>query len=337
MRIEELWQELEKEALTRNPAAWLTRFALPQPSTPLLIALETSSSRRALLLPLPLAAIPARHEWPSCKGLEVFSIRLEGEPHFGVRLRNSEYADIFTAFAEDVAPRVTKALNPNLAASTLLARLRRWQKFLSAGAGGLSPERQKGLFGELHFLYRHIISAFGPELSVTGWQAPTAAHQDFQFATGSVEVKATAAKQPQAVRITSERQLDETGMRALFLHVVVLDEREVQPGKVMSGESLPEMVEKVRAILHGHDSAIESFEDKLLDAGYLSVDVYRYGDRRFSLRREDTYQVTGGFPRLVERSLPNGVGDVSYALSLSACQPYTVSVQEMLSTLTQPG
>jgi hypothetical protein len=34
-----------------------------------------------------------------------------------------------------------------------------------------------------------------------------------------VEVKTTAAKQPQSVRITSERQLDDTGVGALFLHV----------------------------------------------------------------------------------------------------------------------
>ncbi len=43
------------------------------------------------------------------------------------------------------------------------------------------------------------------------WRGPEPAHQDFQFTSGAVEVKATAAKQPQSVRITSERQLDDNG------------------------------------------------------------------------------------------------------------------------------
>lgn len=62
---------------------------------------------------------------------------------------------------------------------------------------------------------------------MVAWKAALAAHQDFQFSTGALEVKTTAAKQPQSVRITSERQLDDTGVGALFLHVVVVDEREV--------------------------------------------------------------------------------------------------------------
>lgn len=52
MRIEELWQELEKEAQVGTANSWLTRFALPQPSHALLVALETASSRRTLLLAL---------------------------------------------------------------------------------------------------------------------------------------------------------------------------------------------------------------------------------------------------------------------------------------------
>ncbi len=99
MRIEALWQELEVEAHAGNPGAWLTRFALPQPAQPLLVALETASSRRALLLPLPKAAVPARREWPDCRGLEVFSAVLSGQAHLGVRLRDPVCADVFAALA----------------------------------------------------------------------------------------------------------------------------------------------------------------------------------------------------------------------------------------------
>ena len=79
MRIEELWLELEAEAKAGSTAAWLMRFALPKPSQPLLVSFETAESRRSLLLPLPKAAIPAKREWPDCRGLEVFSVSLSGE------------------------------------------------------------------------------------------------------------------------------------------------------------------------------------------------------------------------------------------------------------------
>ena len=333
MRIEELWQELEREALAGTTNSWLTRFALPQPSHPLLVGLETTSGRRALLLALPKAVLPSRHDWPVCRGLEIFTVAFAGQAHLGVRLRDASCADVFTSLAEDVAPRVAAAANPRAAAQMLLGRLRRWQKFLNAGVQGLSPEQQRGLYGELHTLLAHLLPVVQPAVAVAGWRAPLAAHQDFQYALGSIEVKTTTAKQPQAVRITSERQLDPTGIPALFLHVVVLDERVVEPGEAGGGCSLPQMVVAVRTRLAGETSALELFDDRLLETGYLAADAPRYESRRFTLRRELSYDARLGFPRLVEKDLMSGVGDVNYALALAACEPYAVKTEVMVENL----
>ena len=336
MRIEELWLELEREARAGGTSAWITRYALPRTSQPLLVALETSKNRRALLLPLPRVAIPGRREWPQCRGLEVFSIVIAGQPHLGVRLRESSCADVFTALAEDVAPRVTATSDPKAAVASLLARLRRWQKFLAAGTAGLSLERQRGLYGELHTLREHLLPRLGAEAAVAAWRAPRSTHQDFQLASGAVEVKTTTAKQPQSVRITSERQLDQAGIPSLFLHVVVLDEREVEGVHTSVGEGLPDIVCALRKQLQATAAAAEAFDDRLLDVGYLEVDAPRYENRRFTLRRERTFRVRRGFPCLVEENLPTGVGDVSYALSLAACEPFATNIEEMLATLQEP-
>jgi hypothetical protein len=151
-----------------------------------------------------------------------------------------------------------------------------------------------------------------------------------------VEVKTTTAKQPQSVRVTSERQLDMSGIPALFLHVVVLDEREVDTDHPVAGESLPDIVLALRQKFQTTAAAAEVFEDRLLDVGYLEADAPRYENRRFTLRREHTFRVRPGFPRLVESILPSGVGDVSYALSLAACEPFTTSVDDMLKKLRPP-
>jgi hypothetical protein len=333
MTIEQLWLEMEAEAGAN--VAWLTRFARPQTGHPLLVALEQTTRARALLVPVSNATLPPRREWPECRGLELISVALGSQPHLGVRLRDPACADVFTALAEDVAPRVASASGAKQAAAELLGRLRHWQQFLTAARETMSIEAQRGLWGELHALRTHLLPALGAAATVRGWKASAAAHQDFQFSGGAVEVKTTAAKQPQSVRITSERQLDDTGVGALFLHVVVVDEREVPAGGSVPGQSLPALIADIRTQLSAELIALAAFNDRLLDRGWSDAHASRYEARRWTVRGERTYEVRRGFPRLVEVDLPAGVGDVNFAVSLAACEPFAASVPALLAALTQ--
>jgi len=291
MRIETLWQEMEQEANAGTNAAWLVRHALPTSVQPLLVALETAPHRRALLLRIPDNISAAKRGLPQFRGLEVLNVVLGGQPHLGIRLRDPVFADVFTALAEDVAPRVAGMADNRAAIDALIGRVRRWQKFLLAGTAGLSVERQRGLYGELHVLQRHLIPALSTATAVSAWRGPKGANQDFQFSSGSIEVKTTIARQPQVVRISSERQLDDTGITALFLHVVVLDERETEDERPADGESLPTVVDSLRRCLAGETEWADTFEDLLLDAGYLAVDGPRYENRRFIIRGEKSFRV----------------------------------------------
>lgn len=328
MKIEEIWCQLESEAKDGNTSPWLMRYALPKPSQPLLVALETTTNRRALLLPMPKVVIPAKRDWPVCRGVEVFSIALSGEAHFGVSLIDRTECDVFAALAEDLAPRVAATSDASKAASVMLSRLRRWQKFLAAGASGLSLEKQRGLYGELYTLRTHLLPKLGATLAISAWRAPFAAHQDFQFKSGAIEVKTTTSKQPQSIQITSERQLDDSGISALFLHVVVLDEREVDGDGLAPGETLPEIVQSLRLQVQSDERALDTFDDRLLEAGYLDSDVFRYEKRQFTLRGEHTFHVISDFPRLLECDLPVGIGDVSYMLSISACEKFALPMSK---------
>jgi len=275
MQIDEIWRELEIEASNGSASAWLMRFALPKPSQPLMIAIEVASRHRALLLAVSRFSQPHQSEWPLCTGLELFNVDLAGQCYLGVRLRDAACADVFAVLAEDVAPRVASASSAPNAAAILISRLRLWQKFLAVGKAGLSPSLQRGLYGELATLRHHLVPRFGKTTSVAAWHAPHRSHQDFQFNTGAIEVKTTSAKQPQNVTITSERQLDGTGIQDLFLHVVILDERDVLAGAIMSGDSLPQMVSEIRGTLGDTPDAARDFEEKLINAGYLDVHAHR--------------------------------------------------------------
>jgi hypothetical protein len=331
MTIEQIWQEMEAE----GSSAWRIRHARKDATHPLVVALEPQHGGRAILVQVPGIVLPPRREWPDCRGLEWVTVSLDAVSYWGVRLRDATCSDVFTALAQDLDSRLALTLTTEQAAGALFGRLKLWQQFLKVCREGMSLEARRGLWGELHFLHACLIPALGASSAVTGWKAGTASHQDFQFQHAAVEVKTTAAKQPQAVRITSERQLDETGVGILFLNVVVVDEREVEMAAGVPGQSLPALVSALRLELASDPSTLALFNDSLFHRGWLDEHAPRYESHRLTLREEIGFRVQAGFPRLVEAHLPEGVGDVNYALSLSACKPFQVAADEMLAALAE--
>ncbi len=322
--IDDQWKELEAEP---SFIGWRLLLARPKKGFPLQVALEGTSRRRAILLRVPAEVIPIRKKWPACRGLFVFTENISGHAHCGVSLKDERYADVFTALAEDLARRVAETNSAAEAVGVFFGQLARWQKFLAASTEGLSPEAQRGLWGELNCLRERLVPFLGVEVAVEGWKGGQKAHQDFQFTTGAIEVKTTTAKQPQAIRITSERQLDDSAWGCLFLHVLVLEVREG------GAATLPAMVEHLRRQLCGGHKAREIFEDALLASGYLDAHEGLYGGYGYVVRAEHWFRVTKKFPRLMESALPVGVGDVNYALNLAACEPYTVNPECVLAVL----
>jgi hypothetical protein len=109
----------------------------------------------------------------------------------------------------------------------------------------------------------------------------------------------------------------------------------VPAGGDAPGQSLPALVADVRTELSADLIALAAFNDRLLDRGWLDAHASRYEGRRWTVRGERTYQVRRGFPRLVEVDLPAGVGDVNFAVSLAACEPFATPVAGMAGVLAQ--
>ena len=327
--MNELWSAMDHDAAAgkSDVAGWLLRLARPEVGCPLFAAIEIASHRRAVLLRLPVASVPARRLWPSCKGLDPLALKLGGDEHFGVALKDERFRDVFSSLAEDLVRRVSEVATPAEQSSAFLGQLARWQKFLTTSPEGLSDEAQRGLWGELYFFREHLLPQLGPS-AVTGWKGAEHAHQDFQFDGGAVEVKTTVSKQPQVVRISSERQLDSHFWPTLILHVVALDIREG------TGETLPGLVASLRSALKVDMTSRETFEDGLLQAGYLDVHAARYAERGYMVRSETSLHVTDAFPALTEGILPPGVCDITYGLAIAACAGFTMSSSELKDTLS---
>ena len=130
------------------------------------------------------------------------------------------------------------------------------------------------------------------------------------------------------MNIANVTQLDETLVEFLLLcHIsLVLDGR--------NGASLPELVDRLRETIQVQDvSVLDSFNAKLIQAGYLDSHRDLYADMRYRLRETTFLKVVEGFPRITAKDLRLGISECSYTVLLTACAPYEVEVSEAIAAL----
>ena len=323
MSYPEVWAELRNAVAA---GAWARVKRRVDKSTPLdlFLAVAKPSNERMLLMAVHEASLDGLDGLPASKGVEARIVR-PGEDgadaSLEIVLRDDRAEDIFTALAIDIVDAACLAQNERMAVAAVVDRLERWQRFLEvAGPEGLSGERQRGLYGELCFLRNHLL----PLIGVTGveaWTGPIAASHDFHLGMLAVEVKTSAAKQHQVLRIASERQLDATGVETLLLHHLSFD---VHLG---SGESLVDAVAATRdAVQDAGGSA--RLEASLLAAGYIDAHRPLYERAGYTVREENFFEVVEGFPRIVEGDLPSGVGDVRYSVAVSECRHFSITAED---------
>jgi len=325
---ETLWAELETAG--GDGAGHLVRRIHPESVTNLFLAVAKPDNRRKLQLNVDAAAADALHDVPTGRGIEtrLHDIQDGARTQVELVLMDPSSADIFGALVEDVAGAVAPSEDDRAAVSAWVARLRRWQRLLATlSPDGLSAERQRGLYAELWLLRHRFVAQLGAEATVNAWTGPDAASHDFEFSRGAVEVKSTAGKRHQVLRMASERQLDDTGVDALFLFHLSLDVRQGE------GETLVQAVGAARSQLEGTPAAA-TLEERLLAAGYSGAHEPRYRRTAYTPREQSFFHVTDDFPRLTEADLPPGVGDVRYSVAVSEAAHWTVPAETVMATLS---
>jgi hypothetical protein len=277
--------------------------------------------------------VPGARPFPKARGIHVDIVHSEPDAasFFAVELLDRRFETVFTALVEDLISSASTAKTSGDAVAAVVGRLQRWQRFLARGAEGLGWEAQRGLYGELYFMRHRLAPAAGVEEAVASWTGPSRAPQDFQTRGWAVEVKTTGTEQPQRLRVTSSRQLDDTGLTLLVVYHLSVDIRAAG-----QGETLPSMVDAMRSLAAAHPPSADSFEDHLLEMGYLDQNSDQYSSAAYTPRGESAYRVSDGFPRIVEAMLPAGVGDVSYVIDASACAPYELDMAELLASISAP-
>lgn len=330
--LDAAWAELDAEAAHTAGSGFLVRRVFPDSLPDIRVALEQPGSGRLLLVGIPHSALrPDALELGSA-GIEarVYSPinREVGVVDVGICLRDATFKDLFSALADDLAKHLRVVQSIGDVPPALFGRLLRWHQFLKRlTPNGLGPEQQRGLYGELLFLSRHLATKVGLLRAVNCWAGPKGADQDFQLGPVAVEVKTAAGHQLQLLYVNSERQLDKQGLSDLLIYFASLDVRSE------TGERLPEIVTAIRDACNANPLARGVFDSCLLEAGYLDAHVPRYSRTGYSLRREAFFQVREGFPCIVESDLSRGVGGVRYTVSVAECDHFEISTDEALAML----
>ena len=244
------------------------------------------------------------------------------------KLINNQHRDIFSVLCEDLISSISSETKENQLIKTILNRFEKWKSlFTKITAEGLSPEEQRGLFGELFFLRKFIQYNNDFQLVLNTWLGSEKEVRDFQMNYWALEVKTTYGNNHQKVHISSERQLDITFIERLFLYHISLEQVHE------SGESLNQIVTSINDILIPDPIALNSFKSKLYEAGYFEHQKGLYDNIGYFIRQDTFYCVENDFPRIQENEIRSGVGDVKYSIILSGCEKFIIREKSFFENL----
>lgn len=244
------------------------------------------------------------------------------------KLLNNQHKDIFSILCEDLITSIAAESNEKQLIKIILNRFEKWKSlFIKIASNGLSPEEQRGLFGELFFLRKFLRVNTNFQQIISAWVGSSKEIRDFQMNNWAVEVKTTYGNNHQNIHISSERQLDNTHIENLLLYHLSLEKAQE------AGESLNEIVNSIYTILEDDIISLNRFKSKLYEAGYFVHHYNLYDSVGYFVRNDSFYKVENDFPRIQENEIRSGVGDVKYSIILSHCETYKQTTETVFETL----
>jgi hypothetical protein len=331
LKSDQIWDELENQSSSQSGLLY-KRYSV-EVIPDIYIALKAPEKLRCIAVRINRLEIPDLLQLDTLKDVKIESMPDESNQEkmfLLILLINSNHKDIFTTLCEDLIAGVSDAEDEAVLIGKLLERYAKWQAlFHRITKKGLSPEEQRGLYGELYFLYKYLQAIDDQIQCLKTWTGPEKAIQDFQFSNWAVEVKTTHGNNHQKVSISSERQLDDQIIPNIFLFHLSL---EVRNGH---GETLNTIVEKIYEFISEKTIAVNIFKMKLMEAGYFEIHKALYEESGYSIRQENCYKISEGFPRITEQQIPGGVGDVRYSIVLTESEPWRINEPDLLKQISE--
>lgn len=327
-KIKELWIKLEHDLFSLNASnsvGILKRYLLSRMG--LYLGYDISDKKRIIILSIDKIDLIADSDFPTWEGVLIEKRKIsENKDGIIIKLIDEDSLDIFNSLIKDIYYTLNQAEDSFDVIDFFMNTLYKWNEFFKKyGVRILSEEKQRGLYGELHFLLYHVFDLLSLKQSIESWCGDEPRHQDFSFINGNVEVKATIKKEHKKVSISSEKQLDNTGLKYLYLYCITLNQDS------NNGQSLSDIINNIREILNGKFGLLYKFNDYLNNLGYLDEHEKYYSKNKYIFKREYLFNIKQGFPRIVNP--PEGVGDIKYSITISSCLDYNLEIKDSLKRL----
>lgn len=328
-RIKQIWSQLEANDST-VPGLLKLRYS-DTDKCDVFLGIKLPEIHRMLIIRVPFSIgkeFNLRYEFRGLRFDKIYDPDDSGFILLNLVLVDSQFKDVFDTLVADILAAVINESEIKVILKNYSNRLIKWQSlFERFKQQGLTPEEQRGLFGELFFMRKFLKANSDYNNLVISWVGSEKQIRDYQFGRWSVEVKTTHGNNHQKVQISSERQLDITNLDFLFLNHLSLEVRQ------QSGESLNQIVDSVTDMLSSDFEALNQFRRKLIEAGFFDHHRQLYSDVGYFIRQDDYYKVEDQFPRIEEADIRNGVGDVKYSIIVSQCNDYKISEAEIFKIL----
>lgn len=328
-RLEEIWSELESTIVAGYGMTY-RRYSADFKAD-IFGALSNEEKLRGLAIEIDSSLDFNLHEWDTFRDINLRFIPSQKRTDckfLVVTLITKEHQEIFTTLCEDLVASISNLENDKEIIEQLMNRLIKWQSlFTRLGQQGLNTQAQAGLYGECLFIKALLAGGKTAYEIIRSWVGPNDAIQDFQGENWAVEIKATQGKNHQKIHISNERQLDDSYIPNIFLIHYSLD---VRGG---SGISLNAIIDEIFELLESSERALSLFKSKLLDVGFFDIHKHLYASRVYSIRDSHVYRITDTFPKITERDIPLGVGDVKYSIILTNTDEWETKIEKLLTDL----
>lgn len=330
-KIDEIWEELEKDD-SFHAGLLYKRYSI-KVDPDVFVALKSPEKLRCIAFQIRYSSDINLENLNKLRDIKLELIIEHKNPDkqfLLVILLNSQYKDIFSTLCQDLIAGVSRIKDESFLIDKLAERLLRWQSlFEKLEFQGLSESSQRGLYGELYFLRKYLLNCSKYIDCINSWMGPEKSIQDFQYSSWAIEVKTTSGNNHQKISISNERQLDDSIIPYIYLYHLSLDVRKEY------GESLNEIIEDILEILSNQAAATNLFKMKLMEAGYFDVQKGLYSEKGYTIRSEDMYRVTENFPRITEKHVPLGVGDVTYSIMLDGLDSWRIDECTLFAKISE--
>ncbi|RBL93305.1 PD-(D/E)XK motif protein [Chitinophaga flava] len=331
-RIQEIWQSLHTDKKSQ-PGLDKIRYS-EDLTADLYLGIKYPESYRILLLRTETSYLK-HYEIKETKGIRLEKIsdgQSDNKTLLLIILIDDNLREIFNVLIQDIVPLLFPVKDQFIIFRSFKNRLEQWfSLFEKASQEGLSEEKQRGLYGELYFLRKWLRISTYIEYPVKSWVGPLFAIRDFQHGKWALEVKTSHGKNHQKIYISNERQLDTTNLDTLILFHLSLEIRQ------QDGETLNNVVDNIAELLVQEQTALKEFQTKLLEAGYFPDHRNLYETTGYKIRKESFFSVKGDFPRIEEKDIRNGVGDISYSIILPDRDIYLIEEENVFKIITDNG